>query len=181
MKTLVASLCVCLALAPAGCKRLAGPAVGKGNQLVAADKSCQVILPSGWHARAEGDRAVLRAGAPGETALFMVLRIPKEDLADKETLQNEGRIYMDELRENEVYEKLTVVSGPVSRTINGRPALQYEVDGVMKEGRTKFRYLINVVEGEKSFFRLVGTMLPSAMTKYGSGVEEITNSFTELP
>ena len=170
-----------LVIALAGCNKLKGPAAGQSNIVVAQDKSCQVILPSGWHERNKDGAPVLRAGGPGETALFTVVRIPKEDLADNVTLQNEGQSYIDELRKKPLYEKITLTSGPVDRTIRSRPALQYELDGVMKEGKTKFHYVITVVEGQRSFFRLIGTLVPSAMAKYRSDVDEVTKSFAELP
>jgi len=181
MKARAAFLLFSLAITLASCQKLTGPAGGQSGVVIAKDRSCQVVLPSGWHERKEEGTAVLRAGEPGETALFMILRIHKEDLADNVTLKEQGRAYMDELRDNPLYEKVMITNGPVDCSIHGLPGLQYELDGVLKEGRTKFHYIITVVKGDKSFFRLVGTLLPSSVAKYRSGVEELTKSFTELP
>jgi hypothetical protein len=184
MKRLTCLLLIGIVPSLAGCGKLKvplPPAAVPSKTVVARDGSCQVVLPPGWVERKKEGNPVLRAGVPSENALFMVMRIPKEDLAADETCLSQGRGYMDELRDSPAFEQLTITRGPIDCAVNGRAAVRYEVEVILKKGRTKFYFHIKVVDGEKSFFRLVGTLVPSEAAKHRGEVEEITNSFTELP
>jgi len=173
-------LLLCLVVLPA-CGKLRTPAASAAV-VQARDASCEVTLPANWVERSTADgAAVLRVGAASEDALFMVLRFAKEDLAADETYRRQGSRYMDELAASPSLEDVKVTRGPDEVLVNGRPAVRYQVEGVVKNERARVVFLISVVDGQNSIFRLVGTLTPSNTAKYRAAVEEVTNSFVERP
>jgi hypothetical protein len=162
-----------------GCGKLATPAAPAVVQ--SQDGSCEVTIPVNWVERPTGTTAVLRIGVASEDALFMVLRFAKEDLAADEDYRRQGSRYMDELASSPSFENAKITKGPDDILINGRSAVRYQVEGLMKIERTRFILLISVVDGQKSIFRLVGTLVPSSAAKYHAAIADVTNSFVERP
>jgi hypothetical protein len=158
------------------------PAVAQPQLVTARDGSCRVRLPAGWVERsADTGPAVLKVGEPTEEALFMAVRARKEDLAEGETYRDQGGRYVDDLKKGGQYSEFKIVAGPTDCEVNGRPAVRYEVDALLKKNQKWYTYFIAVVDGKKAIFKLVGTVTRSQTEKYRPAEEEVANSFTELP
>jgi hypothetical protein len=151
------------------------------RNIVAEDKSCKILLPSGWITRKIDDTKVLRTWVPPEGPTFVAYRTAKVDLDEEVTYLEEAKNYLDLSSKAATIEKWKLLKGPTKCVINGRNAVQYLAEATEKEGRMKNRYWITVVDGQKSIFYLAATYRPSAEEKYRSEMEAITNSFMELP
>lgn len=192
MRSVTFTLLASLVLSLAACEQTIKPAVQHvppaPRLLVATDQSCKVTLPLEWTEvvkRAAGEEndtsRVLRAGVSSRGPHFTIYRMPKADLADETTYLDEGSASIDRMIKDPDFEEWKVVKGPTKCVVNTRLAVQYEAESITKAKRLKYRYLITVVDGQKSFFYLTGTLHPSQASQYWSALEAITNSFTEMP
>jgi hypothetical protein len=190
MKTVTTVVLTAFLLSLAGCGRanqsgrravFSSPSAISPVTIVARDRSCQVLLLAGWTERTRDDPPVVRASVGSGAVSLLILREPKENHAATDTSLDQERKYIEEINRLTALEKVTTSNGPTECTVNGRLAVRYELEAMEKLGGRKVRYLIVVVEGRKSFFRLAGTFRPSDEERYRPEIEEIMNSFTELP
>ncbi len=192
MRSVTFALLASLTLFLAACEQMNKPAVQHAlpapRLLVATDQSCKVTLPLEWSEvikRAAGEEndtsRVLRAGVASRGPHFTIYRMPKADLAETATYLEEGAASIDRMIKDPDFEEWKVVKGPTKCVVNTRQAVQYVAESITKAKRLKYRYLITVVDGQKSFFYLTGSLHPSQESQYWSQLEEITNSFTETP
>jgi hypothetical protein len=167
----------------AGCGRFGrGTPGGTGtpSTVKSNDGKSQVSIPAGWSSlNLNNEAADLQVGNPKIQAYFMVLTESKQDFADKTTYRDHAEMTLKTLKGN--LEDAAVVRGPTDLTINGRPAVQYEVSGVYSENKTKVIYLHTTVDGRQSFHQLVAWTIPSRFGENRVRLESVIISFTELP
>jgi hypothetical protein len=167
-----------------GCGRFGKPAPAavarKRSVVLALDSSCKVKLPANWvELSITGKSEVLRVGLPSEDAAFNVIRLPKEESAKGDTYRSLGSHSIEQLTTSDLFDQMKVTRGPDDVLIDGRHAVRYEVEGVVKKSRARVIYFISVVEGQKSFFRLVGILFPPEGENSRTPLEEVTNSFVD--
>jgi hypothetical protein len=179
--------CLAAALSLLGCLGLAGFAIHRAAQrnterpATARDGSCQNTLPPGWVGREPKDVGVLKAGISSDRAAFLVTRLAKEDAAAGWTCRDEGRRAVNNLLVGPEFENMKVLRGPEDRGVNGRSAVQYELEGLYKPEARRFIYILTFVEGERSIFMLTTTLLPSDAGRFRDAGDKIVGSFKELP
>lgn len=171
-------------LAIGGANAADTPDSSKPQPLVAQDRTCKVVVPVGWTERPlEKSGYILRAWVPDSDsgATFCVLRIPKEDLAEDVTYLDRARRWVDGAAKSNALENAKITKGPTKYLINGRDAVKYEMEAVDSGSRFKIRFEFTVVDGKNAFFDLGTAHLPSEAAKRRQELDDLINSFEELP
>jgi hypothetical protein len=145
-----------------------------GTVINGTDGQAQLTVPDGW--KQQND---LHATAPLQAAdkvrelYIIVLSDAKADFG-KMTLEQHAQSTLDTFAK-----KVTdpEIKGPTRLTINGSPALQYELSGTMSN--TKVTYLRTTVETKKNFHQIVGWTLQSRIDKNRGELQSVTQSFKE--
>ncbi len=146
------------------------------RDILSADKKIQLTVPGGWREEKDlNEKADIQAGHRGSNQFVIVLSEGKEDFEGM-TLQKHSDITRASVVESL---KDPQVTGPKSLTINGSPALQYEIRGVF-EGYLKIVYLHTTVETPKHFHQILTWTNASAFEKYRPTFEKIIGYFREL-
>jgi hypothetical protein len=152
----------------------------EGQPATAIDGSCQVHLPPGWITVPVQPGGVLAADGLSGRATFDAFRSAKQDLAPGETYRTQARQYVDALLANPQYENPRLTKGPVDCVVNGRPAVEYEMEGIFIQQRTRFVFLIRVIDGERSIFKVAVNLPPSEAAQHRPTAEKLLGSFKEL-
>lgn len=120
------------------------------------DGRFQVTVPGGWKEdNSLHEEAELEVAHRSTKMYAIVLAESKEDF-DKMTLQGHSDVTRTGLKESVTVEKEI---GPVSLTIDGHPALQYEIQAVVDN--TKIVYLHTTVESPTYFYQILTWTIPS--------------------
>jgi hypothetical protein len=139
------------------------------------DGRFQVTVPGGWKEdNTLHDEAELEVSHRSTKMYTIVLAESKEDFHEM-TLQGHSDITRAGLKESVKVER---ESGPVSLTIDGHPALQYEIEAVLDN--TKIIYLHTTVESPAYFYQILGWTIPSRYKKDPETLKKITEKFHEL-
>jgi len=136
--------------------------------------SIQIKLPKGWKEDKElHDEAELQASNRAGEKYVIDLTDNKEDF-EKMSLAEHS-----EITRGSILEVLTSpqVTGPVELTINGSPAIQYEIRGGTEN--INVVYLHTTVETPSMFYQVLAWTLKSRFEKNKSELQEVTNSFQE--
>ena len=158
----------------AGCA-LADQKTGPGTVLMDPDKTIQVSIPSGWKEdRDLHDTAELQASNRNKELYVIVLSESKEDFQDM-TLEKHSEITRGTLVKS-LTEPQT--SAPTTITVNGDPALQYEIRGFINN--LSVVYLHTTVETEKHIHQLLTWTLKSMYDRNKPVLQKVTESFKEV-
>lgn len=169
----LALLCLLLLAAPCAL------AQEKTAPLVVAseDGLTQVTLPEGWQRQQDlHQEAEIQVANPRRDLYVIVLSEAKMDF-DNITFEEHSRFTREPLMKNLANAKLE--SGPKQLTINERPAVQYEISGVLDKIRV--RYIHTTIDGATKFHQVLAWSLPSNYEKYHNELDAVINSFKELP
>lgn len=142
------------------------------------DRRTQIQVPSSWTERPmefmeEGELKVVSWGGD---ACVKLLTEGKVILGQPVTRDEYGRIVIEGLKRN--MDGYPTVTGPVVMTVNGRPALRYEVSGRV-EG-TPALFLMTIVEGESHFHQVVALTTSRNSQSNRALLERISATFTEV-
>jgi len=148
--------------------------VGVRKVLRSQDGSIQITLPKGWKEDKDlHDDAVLQASDRLTEKYVIVLSDSKEDFEEMSLAKH------SEITRGSILEGLSSpqVTGPVELTINGSPAIQYEIRGGTEN--IKVVYFHTTVETSGMFYQVLAWTLKSRFEKNKSDLQEVTNSFQE--
>jgi cytochrome c biogenesis protein ResB len=146
---------------------------------VSENGQIQVNLPSSWN-KTQGlnEKADLQVANTSKNMFLIVLSESKEDFkkAGKELdLQKHSDITRGILLKNLTNGK---ESQPKSLTVNGKPAIQYEITGTVE--KLNVAYLHTTVETDKNYQQILAYTSQDDFTKNRPEMEEVINSFQEV-
>jgi hypothetical protein len=152
-------------------------ATSAGGVVRSNDGVCQVTLPMGWSkAQIPGDHSLQVADA--NRGLFLVVTTEKKtDFADNLKCREYARLATQ--NSLAALEDGRIVSGPTETNVNGRPAIQHEITGTLKENRIKISFLTTAVEGKKNFHYVVAWSLQSRYAADRPSLEQVVRTFRE--
>ncbi|MCI0602357.1 hypothetical protein L0156_05035 [bacterium] len=157
-----------------GCA-LADQKIDAGAVLMDPEKTIQVSIPSGWKEdRDLHDTAELQASNRKKELYIIVLSESKEDFQDM-TLEKHSEITRGTLVKSLAQAQ---TSAPVTLTVGGHPALQYEIRGFINN--LSVVYLHTTVETEKNLHQLLTWTLKSMYDKNKPVLQQVTESFKEV-
>jgi hypothetical protein len=125
--------------------------------ILASDKKTQITVPSTWQPLTLNDTAEIQIGNEDEGCFIIVLNEAKEDLYGW-NLDKHSRVGLGNLLSNIAFPTIT---GPKSVTINGQPAVQYEVRGAAEN--RNLAYIHTTVDGAKFFSQIIAWTVPSKL------------------
>lgn len=147
----------------------------KSKVITDAAHTFQLTVPAGWELKSDlNDQADLQAGSFLASLYVIVIKGDKRDMSGM-TLEKHSQTTREFL-----VEKLSEVdtSEPKHLTIDGKPALQYEIRGVLDN--TRIVYLHTTVESSTHFYQIVAWTLPTRWEKDHETLEKVTEYFKEL-
>jgi hypothetical protein len=143
--------------------------------ITADDGKSQVTVPGTWQKLSNlNDEADLQAGYPRQEQYLIVLTESKVDLVDID-LEAYAELILQKLTHNL---QSPQISEPRNLTINGRPAIQYEVRGIVKN--LNVVYWLTSVEGAKHFHQVLAWTLASKVEANQPVLREVIESFHEV-
>ena len=146
----------------------------KGKVIKSQDGQTQVLAPKSWSIQKDlNDVADLQIADVSKENYLIVISEPKSDFdnisVEKYSEMTRGFI-LDSIQGGKLSE-------PKNLTINGSPALQYQITGSV-DG-INIVYLHTSVEGSDGFHQVLAWTLPSRLDKNGPVLESVINSFQE--
>ena len=169
----IISLMFC-AIVSVGALSLLGRKVTPPAVITATDGQSQLSVPAGWSKHDDlHDDAELQVANPVLEQYMIVLTENKADFVDTD-LEDYTEI---------VLESVVATAGgeepePTSLTINGRPAVQYEVHGTVDN--MKVVYWLTTVEGTENYYQVLGWTLDSKAEENRPVLQEVVQSFQEV-
>jgi hypothetical protein len=142
--------------------------------IVASDKSSEVTVPSDWSTLQLNKTAEIQVGNEKTEAYLVVLNEPKADLYGW-NLDKHSRVTLGRLLSGLAF---PTVAGPKMITINGKPAVQYEIRGAM-QGRN-IVYLHTTIDADKHFTQILAWTLPSKADAVLPLLRQAIISFREI-
>ncbi|MFL5801292.1 MAG: hypothetical protein ACJ8CR_06075 [Roseiflexaceae bacterium] len=143
--------------------------------ITADDGKSQVTVPGTWQKLSNlNDEADLQAGYPRQEQYLIVLTESKVDLVDID-LEAYAELILQKLTSSL---QSPQISEPRNLTINGRPAIQYEVRGIVKN--LNVVYWLTSVEGAKHFHQVLAWTLASKVETNQPVLREVIESFHEV-
>jgi hypothetical protein len=152
------------------------PVSSTSSILTSPDGRSQITLPPGWQEdRALHEKADLTASNRREEMYIIVLSEDKSDFQQM-NLEKHSETTRASLLQNATSPQ---TSEPKRFTINGHPALQYEIRAGIDN--VNVVYLHTTVETPKNFHQIVAWSLKSRFEKNLPTLEQVIESFKEIP
>jgi hypothetical protein len=139
------------------------------------DGRFQVTVPGGWQEDNTLHKDADLEVAHHPTKMYLIILAESKEDLDHMTLQHHSDLTRNGLKESITLEQET---GPVSLTIDGHPALQYEIRATTQN--TKIVYLHTTVETPTYFYQILAWTIPSRYKKDPDTIKKITETFHEL-
>ncbi|MCB4757473.1 MAG: TraB/GumN family protein [Elusimicrobia bacterium] len=140
--------------------------------IIPPNRSCQIYVPLNWRPYPDLNKdAAVQVGSPTGDLFLMVIPEKKEDFQDY-TLKDYFRVTTDSLKKNL---KDAQNTKPEQKKINGLPAYQAAVSGVLENGR--FTYLFTTVEGKTDYYQVIAFSLKSKYDRDKDLFQQIVNTF----
>ena len=153
-----------------GCQR--GPAT---KVVKSYDGRFQVTVPGGWQEDNSLHEDADLEVAHRPTKMYLIILAESKADFDGMTLQRHSDITRNALKEGVTVEQ---ESGPVALTIDGHPALQYEIRATTNS--TKIIYLHTTVETPTYFYQILAWTIPSRYQVDPVTIRKVTETFHEL-
>lgn len=156
--------------------RMGGKGGGTPTVLTSPDGRFQLTVPGDWRKETElNEQASMQASHRVRETYVVVLSESKSDFADEMTLER----FTSTTRNNMLAGIRSAQSAePQPVTINGNPALQYELRGVI-EGLNAV-YINTTVETPEHYHQIITWTLPSRLEQNRPTLLEVTRSFKEV-
>lgn len=163
-----------VSIALIGASFLMSSSIAGGRTVYSDDGISELSAPDNWSVRADiGRTAALRvSNVEADYHLAVYTYLPDE--IEPATLAEFSESFSKDLMENMEDARM---SSPVNLTINGRPAVQYEISG--RIGEDRFVYLSTTVEGERAKHQLVATTNEADFKASQGALREAIMSFRE--
>lgn len=148
----------------------------KTSEVVSNNGVCQVSIPGDWKVENDlNEGADIQVGNSNKGEYLIVITDSKLDF-DNITIEKHSELTRDHLMGNA---KNCEVVGPAKNlVINGQPAVEYEIRGVVDN--MNIVYLHVTVEGKDHFHQVVAWSIASRFTKNKEVLESVINSFKEV-
>ena len=152
-------------------------AATRGARRESKDGRVAITLPEGWEDAAELPNKVaqIKAKNIAISAFAVVLSEPRDDFVDM-TLERYAQIVLDEGKERL---RDRHVSEPKKLTVNGYPALQYDITA--STDTVKLVFVRTIIESPTRYNEVVTWTTPSHVAKAKPQMEAILKSFREVP
>lgn len=168
--TLVLSL-----VALGGC---GGSGDGDPNALtktISSDSGLQMKVPASWREdRALNAQADLQASNRGAEAYALVIPDSKQEFVNQK-LEDFATTAKDNFLKGVQNANVT---GPKPLTLNGKPAIRYEVQGTAENVRVV--YLMTLMETESRFLQVIAWSVPDRLNENRPILEKVTASIREV-
>ncbi len=149
--------------------------VSTGVPIVSPDGKIQITAPTTWKATTElNDKAELQASDTSNQMYLIVLTDDKSNYSSSMTLEKHSAETLGTL--TKAMTSSTKI-GPTRLTVNGNPALQYEVRGEIKG--LNVVYLHTTVETSQNFHQIVSWTLQTTYDAKKDTLQEIIQSLKE--
>ncbi|MCL2873250.1 MAG: hypothetical protein FWF41_09855 [Betaproteobacteria bacterium] len=138
----------------------------------------QIKVPADWMTRKDlNDDAVIQSSDKASTLFLVVISEPKNQFDKDAQLKDYADIVIENfLEKTEGQAKITKEA--VKTTVNGRPALQYEIERKMNK-ITSVTLIYTMVEGPKGFHQIMAWTYNSYWGEQQPLLKSITDSFRE--
>lgn len=145
------------------------------SAVTATDGQSKVMMPAGWSVQDElHDDAEIQVANPREEQYMIVLTENKDDFVDTD-LQDYAEITLESLAMSAGVDELPE---PQSLTINGLPAIQYEISGTVDN--MKVVYWLTDVEGTENYYQVLTWTLASQAEDNRAILQKAVESFEEI-
>jgi len=178
LSVLVLVAAMCCVLSTLGCDKIVESLSQskKPVTITSADGTVQVTVPGNWKKMTNlHEDGMLQAAAVREENYIVVIPDNKADLDDEMTVEGHSDLTRSTILENIKDGQQT--AGPINLTINGRPAVQYELRGVVSG--IKVVYLHTTADSNGQFYQILAWTLPSNYQENKPILESVVNSFKE--
>lgn len=143
--------------------------------ITATDGQSQLTVPGSWKVQKDlNDMAEIQVANLSQEQYMMVITESKADFDDIDLAQY-AETSLDWSLEAVVAEERP---DPQSMTIDGKPAVQYELHGTVEN--MKLVYWITSVEGTDNYYQMVAWTRASQAEKNAPIFAEVANSFREV-
>ena len=142
--------------------------------VLASDERTQITVPAAWAPMDLNDAAEIEVGSEADEAYVIVLNELKDDLYGW-NLEKHSRVTLGQLLANVTFPVLT---GPKALTINGSPAVQYEIRGAAEN--RNIIYIHTTVDGPKYFSQILAWTLPSRAEAVKAQLLKAVTTFREV-
>ncbi len=155
------------------CSSHPGP---KTKDIVSANGKFRITVPGGWtEEKTLNDSADLQASYKLSEMYVVVLSEPKQDLHDMK-LEDHSKLTREALMKGV---QDAVVTGPKEMTVDGHPAVQYEIRGAVDH--VNIVYLHTTVESPNYFHQILAWTVPSRFEQNQPTLQGVIDRFHELP
>ncbi|OBY77836.1 hypothetical protein BBG47_19705 [Paenibacillus sp. KS1] len=154
----------------------AATAPAKPKVFKSADSRMELTLTDNWLEYPLNEEAEISAVYPTGNEFVIVIPDDREEMGDIKTLED----YYDVLYENNYSEFASegAVKEPKRVNINGLPALQFEIQGVL-ENKEKIAMIITLIESPKQFTQIQFWTAPSKIEQKRERFIEAAASYKE--
>lgn len=146
------------------------------RSVTSADGLSRIMTPPGWKVRHDlNEEADIQLGDLRHNAYLIVLSEKKVDFDNIDYHQHSKLTrtgFMEQL------DNARVTAGPTEITVNGRNAVQYELQGSVNGIKIVYRHI--TVDGETAFHQILTWTVPSAMDQNREAMDFLVNSFEEI-
>ncbi|GAA3443357.1 hypothetical protein [Planomonospora venezuelensis] len=149
------------------------PAVPDGRTVTSTDGKSQLTIPADWETLSLLNEADVQVGNQAKEQYLMVIT---EDKASFDLdLAGYGKLVIEQMQT-----KLTNTSAgePQQLTINGAPAIQYELHGTAQGVR--ITYWVTLVQGAADFHQVLTWTLETKGEEHGPLLRDVTATFKDL-
>lgn len=149
--------------------------VSQPTVLTSKDGRFQLTVPGGWREdKSLNDEATIGGSNAIAEMYAAVISESKGDYAKDLDLREYTRLISEQMSKSV---KESTATAPSATTINGHPALQYELRGTVE--RVGIAYLMTIVETPNDYHQVVTWTLPSRFDKNKETLQQVTASFKE--
>lgn len=147
----------------------------QGKVITSQDGTTQVVVPDSWSIQQNlNDVADLQVADTAKENYLIVISEPKSDFDNNVSVEK-----YSEMTRGFILNSIQggQLSEPQNFTINGKPALQYQIRGSV-DG-INVVYWHTAIEGNKGFHQLLAWTLPSKLGENEPILKSVINSFQE--
>jgi hypothetical protein len=178
LSVVVLAAAMCCVLSIFGCDKIVKVLFSAKEPvtITSDDGKVQATIPGNWEKKSGlHEDGLLQAANLREENYLVVIQDNKADLEDGMTVEEHSDLTRSTIMAN--VKNCQQTAGPIMLTINGRPAVQYELRGVVSG--IKVVYLHTTADGDDKFYQILAWTMPSNYQKNKPILESVVNSFKE--
>ncbi|GIH93894.1 hypothetical protein ACFFMN_15920 [Planobispora siamensis] len=149
------------------------PTVTDGKTVTASDGKSRLTVPGDWTELSLLNEAKVQQGNTAKEQYLMV--ITEAQASFDLQLDGYAKLVIEQMQKRLTNSNVT---GPQQLTINGDPALQYELHGTAQGVR--ITYWVTLVEGAEDFHQILTWTLETRGEEHGPLLRQVTTTFEDL-